>query len=296
MNLENQIGTPTYQTITDFIDTTSSVGWTSGGTISNAAAGTFDVSAGTGYIRDAVSNTASIFSFDWAANNGIAIADGQVLGVRVDYNGGSPVINTVDVTTPAPFVNGKTTFLLGLIMREGTDYTFQNFQTQRADLGFLSNAFASGAFKKPRNNDVGLLLSETGTRNLALSTGGVWVGLNLITIPAFDSAVADTFDTYYTTDSGTTWVRGTGQTQWDNAQYNDITSGLVSFGNNNYGVHWVYMNLDGTMTFLYGQEEFNLQAQAEAVAVPATLPPKLQMPLLLKLNPFMEPPSQAQPL
>jgi len=273
------IGSPTYTTLEDRLNNVASAGWVSGGMISNAVGGLFDVSAGSGYIRDAVSSTSNILSFDWIASIGIAIGDGVILGVYIDYNAGSPIISTADITTPFPFVNLKTTFLLGLIMREGTKYTFKSFQTRGGDVAALINSFASGAFTKPRINNTGLILSETGTRNVAISAGSVFVGLNPISIASLDTSAAGTFDTYYTTDSGTTWVRTAIATQWDNLQYNAIASGLVTMSNNKFSNQWIYMNLDGSMSLLYGQNEFSTIAGANAESVPTLLPPKLKSQL-----------------
>ena len=273
--LQQALGAPTYTTLRDERNAAGSAGWISGGTISNATGGTFDVSAGTGWIRDATAATDDIFSIDWAASNSIAIADGVIYGVAVNYNAGTPVVTVTDITTPAVFVNLKTTFLLGLIMREGTTYTYKNFQTRAGDVAALTNAFASAAFSKPRANNTGLNISTDASLSLTLAAGTVFVGLNAVA-----HAGTSTFDEYYTSDSGTTWTRTASQTLFDETQYNNPASGLVTLSAaSKWGVHWVYGNLDGTMSVVFGQAEYANEASAKASTTPTILPPKLKSQL-----------------
>ena len=272
--IQQVVGSPTYTSLRDERNAAGSAGWISGGTISNATGGTFDVSAGTGWLRDATGVTDDIFSIDWPASLSISIADGVIYGVYVNYNAGTPVVAVTDITVPATFVNLKTTFLLGLIAREGTTYTYQSFQTRAGDIAALTNAFASGAFSKPRANNTGLIISTDASLSLTLSAGTVFVGLNAVA-----HAGTSTFDEYYTSDSGATWTRTASQTLFDETQYNTVSSGLSTLSANKWGVHWVYGNLDGTMSVVFGQAEYANEASAQASTTPTILPPKLKSQL-----------------
>ncbi len=82
----------------------------------------------------------------------------------------------------------------------------------------------------------------------------------------------DSFTYWYTTDSGSTWTEVRGATQISNSQYNDITSGLSNLTANRYGVHWVYMEVDGEhFHALYGQGDYKAN-QAEEATPPSISP------------------------
>ncbi len=65
-----------------------------------------------------------------------------------------------------------------------------------------------------------------------------------------------------------------GQAQISNTQYNDITSGLVNLDANRYGVHWIYIEYDGSLHAIYGQGSYKLSA-AEGVEAPGSIPIRL---------------------
>ncbi len=80
------------------------------------------------------------------------------------------------------------------------------------------------------------------------------------------------WDSWYTDDSGTTWTQVEGNTQIDNANWNDITSGLDALTPNKYAVHWLYLDLEGAhLHMVYGQGDYTA-ADAEDTSVPSILP------------------------
>ncbi|KKM24583.1 hypothetical protein LCGC14_1603670, partial [marine sediment metagenome] len=82
----------------------------------------------------------------------------------------------------------------------------------------------------------------------------------------------DSFTYWYTTDSGSTWTEVRGSTAISNTQYNNIASGLASLTSNRYGVHWVYMEVDGEhFHVLYGQGDYKAN-QAEEATPPSISP------------------------
>ncbi len=82
----------------------------------------------------------------------------------------------------------------------------------------------------------------------------------------------DIWTACYTTDSGSTWTLVKGQTTIDNANYNNIASGLVNLTANRYAVHWVFIDLDGThLNVVYGQGNYTV-TQAKDAGVPSLLP------------------------
>ncbi len=86
----------------------------------------------------------------------------------------------------------------------------------------------------------GLILSEDNNRTIYITGGKLWNGANQLTIPAFDSSVNQTLFVVHVAGS-TTPV--TGETQWNNIQYDNGTD-LVELGNNRWGVNWIYRMAD----------------------------------------------------
>jgi hypothetical protein len=74
-----------------------------------------------------------------------------------------------------------------------------------------------GEERFPVERATGLVLSETGTRNIAVSAGVIWAELvNRFSISAFDSSGTDTF-TYWYRDGSGGWSSSGSQTQIDKA-------------------------------------------------------------------------------
>jgi hypothetical protein len=113
-------------------------------------------------------------------------------------------------------------------------------------------------------------LSETGTRNVAATAGVYYAGFTRATTAAVDTSGADTFEYYYL-DSGS-WVESD-QSQIDNLQYNDVSTpgseALATLSNNNFGVHWIYMDIGGDMLVVYGQDNYLKLSDAEAAHPPS---------------------------
>jgi len=81
------------------------------------------------------------------------------------------------------------------------------------------------------------------------------------------------FSYWYYNYTTSAWVEVPGSTAISNTQYNLMTSGtgLASLGSNRFGVHWVYMDFDGHLHIVYGQDNYTAN-EAEEAAVPASLP------------------------
>jgi len=260
--IHEKIGTPTYKTLKDWFDAVQSAGVISGGTITDNGDGTVAVSAGTGIIKSTNSDVGENLFFDFAASSSVSVDDNALSYIVIDYNLGTPQITTSTTKT----ANGHTIFNLGKCYREGAVIDILNSGHRIQDLS-----------KRIQQHHVemddiqlvsGVIVSETGTRNITITAGVLYAGLNRITTDSIDTSGSNTFEHYYY--NGSAWVKSS-QTQIDNTQYNDIASGLSTLSNNQYGVHWVYKGTNGGAYVIYGQDSYTL-AEAQSADIPSSLP------------------------
>lgn len=253
----------TYTTVQDFVLTQGAAGVVDGGTITDAGSQQYDIAAGRGYIRTTDSEIGILTSFDWSGSTGNAISDDTIEYIFVDYNSGSPQINVKSSFTN----NLHTEIYLGSVIREGTTLHIFNNPDKISNFATnLNERFRHSGFEITN----GLVIGETGTRNITVTAGQAFFKSNEITFSAIDTSGADTFDTYV----GAT-QDATAQTQWDNANYNNggVKTALTV---NRYGVLWIYATPDGNISLLYGSSNEAIMADAEAEAIPTTLPKKLE--------------------
>lgn len=260
----------TFSTVQHIQDAFHSSGTTEGGDIINDGDGTITVELGTGLIRAIDSNVAPIYFTDWSAESGanVALVDNDLNHLYVEYNAGAPRI----IATTIKRVDYNTNIGLGTVYRNGTLLHI----TPESHINISDHA---GAMIR-RMHDIspfahkeGAKISEKGVRNIGVTQGAFWHGLNLYTTAAFDSSIADTFDLYYR-DGGGGWTRVV-STQINNTQFDNGTGALGTLSNNNYGVHWVFMESDGEISVALGQDSYSL-SNAENANVPAGLPPEFE--------------------
>lgn len=262
----------TYTTVQEMQDIFHSSGVGFGGAITDNGDGTYAVAAGGGYIRATNDATDTLLSFDWSANNSLTPSDGRNY-VGVEYNGGNPQV----VQRSSYNWNYQTDFPLGEVVKEGSVLHVFNAQHKVGDHAgkMIESMEDTMAFARDQRTG-GLILGETGTRNVTLTAGNVWFGLTEFSIAAKDTSVADTFDTYYRDGAGG-WTLGTGVTQWQNSQYDNGSGTLQSLIVNRYAVNWFYLDVEagGKLVMVYPQAQYTTLASAEEDAPPASLPDRL---------------------
>ncbi len=99
----------------------------------------------------------------------------------------------------------------------------------------------------------GAIISETGTRNIAVTSGSWWEGLTNFTTAALDTSAAGTF-IYWYADGIDGWTSVSAQTAINNTQYDDASGSLATLSNNKYGVHWVYLGQDDDYYVVSGRQ------------------------------------------
>lgn len=334
-----ELGTATYDDVQDFINQFGQRTIISGFEMTDAADGSIDVAAGTAWGKVVTGiNAAGVF-FDFAGGNTVtvsgALADGANNFIYVDYNGGSPQI--VHDTTGALLAQYDH-IVLGQVFRHGTHSHILEGGETGLDIGHKTKIRFFQQFGATRTS--GLVTSETGTRQLAITAGAFWYGLTRLTTPLADTSsvtqgtatattayrlidsgasfttddvgkmvhnttddsyahvhgyvsstevilasdiMADTenYDLYsmwrswyYDGDLGTpAWVETDNVTQVDNANWNDVNTGLDTLTANRYAVHWLYLDYGAShFHMVYGQGDYTI-AQALSAQIPSSLPP-----------------------
>lgn len=260
----------TYSTVQQMQDIYHSSGLATGGTINDAGSGNITVDAITGYIRATNDATDTLLAFNASALGSTAIPSDTVRYIGVEYNAGSPQI----VVRTSYNWNFQTDFPLGNVVNTGGTLHIENSPHQVGDHAGLMIRRLYGTMPYRRDERVGgLILGETGTRNITLTAGTIWEKLNSYSISAKDTSVADTFETWYY--NGSAWVQTSSVTQWNNTQYNNIASGLATMTNNWYANIYFYLETDGGLHAVYGQNQYATAGEAEDEAPPSLVPPKV---------------------
>ena len=265
-----RISGSTFNTIQHIQDVFHSTGVTKGGAIIDDGDGTVTVELGTGLIRATNLNVAPIYFTDWAEESGanVALVDNDLNYLYVEYNIGAPRV----IATNVKRADTHTNIAVGTVYRSGIILHV----TGKSRIHVSDHA---GAMIR-RMHDVspfahknGAKISEVGVRNVKITAGTFWHGLELYTTPEFNSFLGDTFFYYYRNGTGG-WTR-VAATQINNVAFDNGTGPLATLGNNNYGVHWVFMESDGEVSIVFGQASYTL-SNAENAAVPAGLPPEFE--------------------
>jgi len=251
-----------YKTLRDYIDVAQHSAIITKNLISDNGDGTVTVGAGEGIIKETDIHTGKTVFFSFSEDTNVILTDNAMNYIYVDYNGGSPVIQTTNTLTD---INNYSQILLGKVYRIGT--ILQILEAQEGLIDALSHQMQRFAEVKGFERANGLILGETGTRNISVTEGVVWFGLIRRVLGAIDTSSGDSFYYWYRDGNGG-HTSLPAQTQIDNTKYDDDSGTLADLGNNNYGVHWVYVDYAGNLHVQFGQGDYNKIANAKAATVP----------------------------
>jgi hypothetical protein len=264
-------------------DNGNSAGRLWGGILTDAGSGKVDISAGAGLVKNKGGQPAATLE-----DEPTAITDGQggvtsivAWDAQTDFALAGVGYNLIywDASAAAFAVQLKadfyanfdfiTDFTIGRVYYDGTTVTIRLCGMNKWNFARRVQMFGEEVF--PVVRATGLLLSGTGTRNIAITDGRVWAELvNPFTVTGLDTSVTGSFTAWYRDGSGG-WTAQATQTQINNTQYDDGDGALGTLTANRYGVHWVYSVHDSTHHVVFGQGDYTL-AQAELAQPPATLP------------------------
>jgi len=276
IDLSNIIGSPTHaDTLDRTLDHIYSAGIVDGGAVTDNTDGTVAITSGECFIRATDDSHVALIYATFTANSSITLTDNATNYIYVDYNSGSPIPGvTLDPTT----INMTTRIAGAVVTREDSHLHILDVGDDSVDANakLRKRLFYTETFKRTS----GGIISNPSALYLGCTEAQFYFGLTLLDLPALDTSGADTFMYYYTTD-GTTWVHNDTSSSLSNTQYNDVNSGLVTLGNNQYMNHWIYaaMSSGGAThyTVVYGQDEFTSVANASNEAPPVIVPPAIKV-------------------
>lgn len=249
-----------------------------GGEITDNGDGTVDVGDGAGLIK---SDEASIGTSPTAINEGqgstvefVSWSTTTITLVSDAYNyiyyDGST--GSVDVTTTFSDISDTRDFTLGRVYLQGTSEAHIRLcGTNLWDYGRRVQLFGEERFPVERAD--GLQVGNPSGLYISHTAGVLWAELiNRFTVTSFDSSGTDTFNYWYRDGAGG-WTRTTGNTEVDNLNYDDGTGTLAELGNNDFGVHWIYVTHEGEVHLIYGRSSYNTLSVATEATPPPDIPP-----------------------
>jgi hypothetical protein len=262
------IGTPTYTTQQDINNLILSAGLlTDGAIITDAGSGNVNLASKEALFRISDSEAAALKSATIPSQSSQSIPTDTVRYIVAEYNGGTPQYS-IETTNTA---NGNTIFPIGSVVNEGDTLHLLNNPMKSFDgIRAVRHRLLEAESPERANSLGGLIIGETGTRNITLSAGKIYNCANVFDIDGIDTSVSgNTFASYYNTTQ-----QAAAATQWDNDNYNN-GGVLTSLTAAKYANLWWYIEMDGSLVMMYGIDEYANAAAAQAEGAPATLPSRL---------------------
>jgi len=244
----------------------ASAGLLTGGEITDGGGATIDIAIGTGYFKTTDAHSGTIVELPWVSSVGNVIPSDTVRYIGIVYSGGTASINIKTLDS----WNIHTEWRLGSVVNEGgTLYILNNPWMSVNGVGHTNERFYETVPFQRADRLGGLILGETGSRNFTLTAGELYDITNEFTITAKDTSVSGTFDSYL----GAT-LSSAGNTQWDNINYNN-SGVLTGLGVGKWANLWWYVEASDHIVMVYGTQQHNNQASAEAEGVPLSIPVRI---------------------
>ena len=187
--------------------------------------------------------------------------------IVADYNAGSPILR---VTTDVNEITESNIVPIFTMFRSGSVLHALDWDTLGRG---LANKVHQSIVKTDRyRRESGLSLSESGTRNVDLTSGIIWVGANKASLTSIASATDNMY--YFLRTAPSAWTT-TSVTQYNNNDYFNGTT-TVALGGGRYAVNWLFRGVESQkhLYMVIGEGNYSL-AQAQASQPPASLPPNI---------------------
>ena len=262
------IGEPTYNDLQSHINNTFSAGVINGFELTDSGSGEIDVNIGTGMIRGSDSSIAPLLQFDFIGKTNLSLTNNKANWIYIDYNSGTP---DVFATLTLDSLTFNDDFVIGRVYRDDDELHIIHAGNYYNNNPHIMGFRLWEIYGMQRAS--GMVTSEIGTRNVAITSGVFYLAQKRFTTTAFDSSGADDFTLWYR-DGGVGWTELTGQTQISNTEYDDGDGTLGTVLPNQYGVFWVYIHDDGDVHVIMGQDSYKLAEALDSV-LPSSLPSKV---------------------
>lgn len=266
-----KIGSPQYYSLQEFANFAMSPGQSSGGNITDAGSALVNVSSGTGFIKALDVNQATNYFIMWPSSSNISVGTGFTSYIGVKYNAGVPVVSTKATDT----WDLDTEFPLGVVINEAGRLYISSIPWVTSDnMANILERFDSDNTVSRDNRSGGIVLSNTGTRNVAVTSGQLLSRMGEFAISAIDTSASGRFDLYYR-DGATGFTKVSAQTQWNNTNYDDGDGTLGAIPALGYASIWFYLMIDGSLAAQYGRATYTTLAGALNDAVPSSAPDRI---------------------
>lgn len=227
--------------------------------------GTFSI--GTGSANFYSNNSGSSIIKTFSVNSGSFVASSSLTTyVYYDYNNGYPIlVPTLDVAV----INGFDK--VGVFTIFNYSNTLYHISLDTPGLA-LSNKLLRRTIQTDRFvRQSGFALDETGSRNVTISAGTLWYGVNNQSLASFNSTTGSMLLFWH---SASVWTSSR-VTQYNNINYDDGVT-TQSLSTNRYAVNYVYRTVgDDTAMTVLGSGNYTL-FDAQASQPPANLPQFIQ--------------------
>lgn len=233
--------------------------------------GTINISDGYAFLRSENDSHSTLYSVFINAQSNINLPY-DINYVYVNFNGGSPIFEVGGSDDDFNCLD-KCIAYIGVV----EDNVFHYIDGTQFNVDTVAKNRKMFIATEPFKHELGG--SAIGGRglNVTLTSGAFWYVNDRYPHDSFDSDIMS-FNYYFTEDSGVTWNK-TSSNIINNLEYNDVTFGLTTLGNNKIKVDWVYEvnNEPSFLVVVYGDEEYDKLSDAEGdITSPAYLPSLVQ--------------------
>jgi len=261
------------QTLQDVINHVWSAGvCASGFDITELGDGTIDITGGSAVLRSTNTPHGELNGYALDAVDDMTFTDEKTNYILADYNAGSPqLISTDDL---AVVFGDRTKAIVYAVNRLGNDLNVIDFRSSNVDFIRKNNIKTAQVYGTEHAS--GAMISDEGSLEFSVTEGLFYLLNSSATTPALDTSGAGVFEYVYRNGSGG-WTRVAAQSAIDNLYWDDGTGTLNTLGNNKYGAHFVYAVLNNPSHYkvVYGTEQYDSLAEAQAAGTPSILPSDL---------------------
>jgi hypothetical protein len=260
--------TETGGTLKTWYDVTQSAGRISGGTITDGGAGTVNISAGAGLIKDGTGRTDQNRYVTWGAVSNLALSTGYNF---IYYDAEN---NQITSTTNEAEIRQNNNFNIGRVYRDGSTVIIRLCGQNLWNLNRRLHLYGDEVYGVQRAS--GMVASSVSGLTLQVTGGALWAELlNRFTTEDFDS-ITDNFSEWsYTSGSWSAATVTDGDI--DNTVWNNQSGGtLDALTTSYYTLRWVYVVHDSSVHVVYGDAEYSGLTEALNASAPATLPELVQ--------------------